>query len=125
MLADTYLGERPFIWLSGIEPVPPDNLFKPHDRVGGRVVESCGRKGGRECHGLVELATWKKVPQIKGRVRLVSFMLAKNDVTRRDLSDHRQRSVNCPVRSESNSSASKSTPSLLRYRKFPHDLSVE
>ena len=24
--------------------------------------------GGRECHGLVELATWKKVPQIKGRV---------------------------------------------------------
>jgi hypothetical protein len=57
MLADTYLGERPFIWLSGIEPVPPDNLFKPHDRV-----------GGRECHGLVELATWKKVPQIKGRV---------------------------------------------------------
>ena len=42
MLADTYLGERPFIWLSGIEPVPPDNLFNPHDRVGGReclVVE--------------------------------------------------------------------------------------
>ena len=48
MLADTYLGERPFIWLSSIEPVPQDNLFKPHDRVGGReclVVESCGRKG--------------------------------------------------------------------------------
>ena len=47
--------------------------------------------GGRECHGLVELATWKKVPQIKGRV---SFGVVKNEVTRRGLSDHSVQ-INC------------------------------
>jgi hypothetical protein len=46
MFLNTFLGETPFMWFSGVEPIP-GNLFKPH------------HVGGREC--LVELAMWKKV----------------------------------------------------------------